>query len=145
MRSYSPSPSSSGSPSPSWPDGSFAINYEDDYGDEYYDETPWYKRWITKLINFLNKLMENGIKDAEVVATSPLPKKIEVKDEDTLTFPQAIEAIIDGKKATRKEWEDTESYGIMKDGFLIIHRDGKDFQWLVSESDMVAKDYIIIN
>ena len=85
------------------------------------------------------------IKDAEVVATSPLPKKIEVKDEDTLTFPQAIEAIIDGKKATRKEWEDIESYGIMKDGFLIIHRDGKDFQWLVSESDMVAKDYIILN
>lgn len=88
--------------------------------------------------------MEEIIKEAEV-ATSPLPKKIEVKDEDTLTFPQAIEAIIDGKKATRKEWEDIDSYGIMKDGFLIIHRDGKDFQWLVSEADMVANDYIIIN
>lgn len=86
------------------------------------------------------------VKDAEVVATSPLPKKIEVKDADPmLTFPQAVEAIIDGKKATRKEWEDVDSYGIMKDGFLIIHRDGKDFQWLVSEADMVAKDYIIIN
>jgi hypothetical protein len=88
--------------------------------------------------------MENEIKDAEV-ATSPLPKKIEVKDEDTLTFPQAMEAVIDGKKVTRKEWEDVDSYGIMKDGFLIIHKDGKDFQWLVSESDMTPADYIIIN
>ena len=85
------------------------------------------------------------IKDAEVVATSPLPKKIEVKDADTLTFPQAMEAVIEGKKVTMKEWDDVNSYGIMKDGYLIIHRDGKDHQWLVSETDMVAKDYIIIN
>jgi hypothetical protein len=85
------------------------------------------------------------VKDAEVM-TSPLPKKIEVKDADPMmTFPQAMEAVIDGKKVTRKEWEDVDSYGIMKDGFLIIHRDGKDFQWLVSEADMVASDYIIIN
>jgi len=86
------------------------------------------------------------IKEAEIVATSPLPKKIEVKDETPmLTFPQAIEAVIDGKKVTMKEWDDVDSYGVMKDGYLIIHRDGKDHQWLVSEADMVAKDFIIIN
>lgn len=84
--------------------------------------------------------------EAEVVASSPLPKKIEVKDLDPMmTFPESMEAVIDGKKVTRKEWEDMDSYGIMKDGFLVIHRDKKDFQWLVSEADMVAKDYIVIN
>lgn len=84
------------------------------------------------------------IKDVEV-QSSPLPKKIEVKDEDTLTFPQAMEAVIEGKRVTKKEWDDVDSYGVMKDGYLIIHRDGKDHQWLVSEADMVGKDFIVIN
>jgi hypothetical protein len=90
--------------------------------------------------------MEETIKEAEVVATSPLPTKIEVKDETPmLTFPQAMEALIDGKKATKKEWDNEESYGIMKEGYLIIHKDGKDHQWLVSQGDMEGKDYVIIN
>ena len=86
------------------------------------------------------------IKDAEVVATSPLPKKIEVKDESPmLTFPQAMEAVIDGKKVTKKEWDDVDSYVILKDGFLIIHLNGKDHKWEVREVDMVGEDYIILN
>jgi hypothetical protein len=85
------------------------------------------------------------IKEAEVVATSPLPKKIEVKDETPmLTFPQAMEAVIEGKRVTKKEWDDVNNYAELKEGYLIIHTD-KDHQWLVSQGDMEGKDYIIIN
>jgi len=84
------------------------------------------------------------IKDAEVVATSPLPKKIEVVDETPmLTFPQAMEAVIEGKRVTKKEWDDVNVYAEMKEGFLIIHTD-KDHQWTVAEADLTGKDYVII-
>jgi hypothetical protein len=85
------------------------------------------------------------IKDAEVVSASPLPKKIEVKDETPmLTFLQAMEAVIEGKRVTKKEWDDVTCYAELKDGFLIIHTD-KEHQWLISQGDMEGKDYIIIN
>jgi hypothetical protein len=93
--------------------------------------------------------MENNeIKDAEIVATSPLPKKIEVKDEDVeklMTFPQAMEAVIEGKRITKEEWDSEEVWGEMKEGFLIIHRDGKDHQWIISEGDLTGDDYVTIN
>jgi hypothetical protein len=83
------------------------------------------------------------IKEAEV-ATSPLPKKIEVKDATPmLTFPQAMEAVIAGKRVTKKEWDDVDNYAEMKDGFLIIHTD-KDHQWTISEGDLTGNDYVII-
>lgn len=73
---------------------------------------------------------------------SPVPLKREAKK---LTFSEAIQAIIDGHKVTRVDWKTYQSYGVLKDGFLIIHRDGKDFKWIVSEADMVSDDWIIIS
>jgi hypothetical protein len=71
--------------------------------------------------------------------TSPVPLRDTPKQID---FPDAIREVINGKKITRVEWKE-DSYGIMKDGFLIIHRDDKDFKWIVSEADMIAEDWVV--
>jgi len=91
---------------------------------------------------------------------SPLPTKIEVKDAEVeevayseptfRNFTEVISEIISGKKAYRLDWEQKdeiiEAYGYLNDGFLMIKKSGdkKDYQWLISESDMKAEDWIII-
>ena len=96
--------------------------------------------------------MENEEKTFDSV--SPLPPKVEVEEikdaeieKPTFAgFTEAISEIIEGKKATRDEWDDKEAYGYLNDGFLMIKKSGdkKDYQWIVSEADMKAEDWIIL-
>jgi hypothetical protein len=94
--------------------------------------------------------MEN---EPKFESASPLPHKVEVveiKDAEVekvvMTFTEAIEAILKEQKVTRDEWDDKEAYGYLKDGFLMIKKseDKKDYQWIVSEADMKAEDWIIV-
>jgi len=74
---------------------------------------------------------------------SPLPKgarKIEV----TLAFPDAISLLIGGERIRRKEWSDLQEYGLLKDDFLMIHRNDKFHTWIVSEGDLMAKDWVVV-
>jgi len=76
---------------------------------------------------------------------SPLPKKAK-KVEVKMGFPEAIREIIDGKKVTRKEWNDERVYGVLNGDILsITKKDGSYFQWIVSIGDLEASDWIIIN
>ena len=73
--------------------------------------------------------------------TSPVIKKSEVKV--MFGFPEAVGAIIEGKSVTRAEWPDG-TYGHLKEGFLIIHLEDGDHQWIVSEADMKSNDWEIV-
>ena len=73
---------------------------------------------------------------------SPLPNK--EKKQDTMDFVEAINQIKIGKKVRRLEWTDEKEYGLLKDTFLMIHRQDKFHQWIVSEGDMMAIDWVII-
>lgn len=74
---------------------------------------------------------------------SPSPKSKDVNI--TMTFPDAMQQIIDGNKITKLEWGDKEYYGILQDGFLFLHKpDGKFYKWLVSDGDMLGDDWITI-
>jgi hypothetical protein len=76
------------------------------------------------------------------LTTSPVIKKNEFLPTD---FPQAIRAVINGKKITKLEWGFDGYYGIMKDGFLMLHKpDGKDYTWTVSEADMTGTDWVVL-
>ena len=80
---------------------------------------------------------------AKKKSQSPLPpgeRKVEV----TVTFPDAMQAVTEGKKIRRMEWEDKEEHGILKDSFLMIFRGGKYHNWIVSEGDMLAIDWMIV-
>lgn len=73
---------------------------------------------------------------------SPLPKK--QANLNLLTFPQALNKVIDGKTITRVEWEDKEEYGLLRNSFLEIHTKGKFHQWIVSEGDLIAIDWYVL-
>ena len=62
-----------------------------------------------------------------------------------MSFPRAMEAVIDGKRVTRLEWANKNEFGELKDGFLMIHttKDGKFHQWIVNDGDLTAHDWIV--
>lgn len=72
---------------------------------------------------------------------SPLPKKKKSK----LTFADALKMLVDGKKITKKEWDDTRYYGFLEHEQLMLQRpDGKKHYWIVTLGDIVGEDWITI-
>lgn len=61
-----------------------------------------------------------------------------------IDFYQALKEIAMGKSVTKKEWKDRTSYGILKDGHLKIHLDGKYHDWLISDGDLAGDDFVIL-
>lgn len=66
--------------------------------------------------------------------------------EETMTFAEAMVDLISGASIKRKEWGDIDEYGLMKDGWLMIHKaDSNRFDvWKVSDGDLLATDWFII-
>lgn len=81
-------------------------------------------------------------------STSPLPpRKIEVKEDlsQEMSFEEAISKVIEGKKIHKLEWEDQKYYACLEDAKLVIHKpEGTTHTWIISEGDLLGKDYIII-
>lgn len=76
--------------------------------------------------------------------TSPLPVIVEA-EEVGMDFPSAIHAITEGKKVTRLEWKDKNIYFLLHGSKLRIHKaDNAISDLIVSEGDMLGKDYIIL-
>ena len=77
--------------------------------------------------------------------TSPLPPPSARVEKNLMSFPDAIKAVIEKKRIARREWnKGNEEYGVLKDDFLMIYREGKFHRWLVSEGDMLAIDWIVL-
>lgn len=81
---------------------------------------------------------------------SPIIKKSIIP---TMTFPDAMAKVIEGKKVSRLEWNDQLEYGYLKDGLLLIRtqdvdKQGKamynDHKWMVSDGDMLNNDWIVV-
>lgn len=75
----------------------------------------------------------------EEAQVSPVPQKKEV----LLTFPEAMQAIIDGKKIARKEWGN-EDYCFLDGQWLSIRRNGVIHPWQVNDGDMLGIDWFIV-
>ena len=77
-----------------------------------------------------------------LISSTPVIEPIIPKEFD---FPTAIEMIADGLKVTKVEWGDQEIYGLLKDGVLQLRKkDGKFYQWILSEGDLAGQDYIAV-
>ena len=62
-----------------------------------------------------------------------------------MTFPEAIKEVIEGKKIHKLEWENKEFYGFLDADKLSLHKpDGKNYQWLVNDGDLLGTDWIVI-
>ena len=70
--------------------------------------------------------------------TSPTPNK-------TMSFPEAIKAIIDGKKITKLEWNDPEVFGVLRDGLLMLYGPDEEWhKWIISDGDLTGEDWVTV-
>ena len=78
-------------------------------------------------------------------SASPLPSKKVLRIKAQLSFFEAMrEVAIIGNKIRRIEWADPEEYCLLKDNFLMIHRNDKFHTWIISEGDLLAIDWVIM-
>lgn len=73
--------------------------------------------------------------------SSPIIKK----DKTELSFYEALKCLVDGSKITRTEWENPEIYGFLNNGIVSLRKEGSDHQWIISDGDILANDWILIN
>jgi len=63
-----------------------------------------------------------------------------------MDFPTAIRHVIDGRRITKLEWSDRNIFLHLSEGFLLIHKaDGVSTRLLVSEGDLLGKDWTVLN
>lgn len=82
--------------------------------------------------------------DDQIPTSSPLPSR-EDRVVSALTFFDALKEVAEGKRITKLEWADKNTYGILTDGHLkIMLNDGlKD--WIISDGDLNGTDWIILD
>ena len=79
--------------------------------------------------------------------TSPVPMAQDaVVVDEGMTFAEAMVELIAGQSIKRKDWGDIDEYGLMKDGWLTIHKAASNrFDiWKVSDGDMLAEDWFVV-
>ena len=72
----------------------------------------------------------------EKIATSPVAKK-------RMDFYTALKETSIGRKIRRIEWP-SEEFGFIKDGLLMVFRNGVNHTWIISDGDMGATDWITL-
>lgn len=78
--------------------------------------------------------------------TSPQISPEPIKVNPEMNFPAAMRTIIMGSKVTKLEWDNENVYGVLRGGFLMLHKeDDKDYQWTISEGDILGEDFIVVN
>lgn len=60
-----------------------------------------------------------------------------------MDFFDALRQVYQGRRLTRLEWGNPDTYILLRDGFLCIHQDNKFSRLLVSDGDMGGDDWII--
>jgi hypothetical protein len=83
----------------------------------------------------------DNIQEAEIVPMTPLPKT--QSKALTMSFPDAMKKIIEGKMVTRVSWGNKD-YCLLKDGWLTIFTKGNFYTWQVNDGDMEGQDWIVI-
>ena len=62
-----------------------------------------------------------------------------------MDFSVAIRQVIDGKKITRVDWAKPEVFVYISNTILTIKmEDGLNHQWILSEDDLMALDWVVI-
>jgi len=68
------------------------------------------------------------------------------KEKEIFNFPTAVQHLIDGKNISKKEWEDENIFGSLKNGELIIRNEGNiDNTWVLSEGDLTGEDWFVVD
>ena len=78
-----------------------------------------------------------------VISPKPAPK---MEYQVTMDFPEAMQAVIDGKTVTKIEWALAEDgFVVYLDGMLKIRNpEGKVSDLIISEGDMTGTDWVVV-
>ena len=68
---------------------------------------------------------------------------VEMNKPETMDFPDAIRELINGRRIARVEWHNAD-YGVLKDGWLTIFKDGTFRTWLVNDGDLTSDDWQVL-
>ena len=74
------------------------------------------------------------------MTSSPIP----IRTIATLTFPEAAQAIIDGHRVSKLEWENKEHFAELRNGSLMLRLSDGWHTWIVGDGDMLGTDWIIV-
>lgn len=80
------------------------------------------------------------------MATKASPRPTD-KVLEQVDFGTAMEAVVNGKKATKLEWGNPEEYIFLRATILHIRRetpDGTEHVWRVSDGDVRGTDWVIL-
>lgn len=79
--------------------------------------------------------------------TSPVAPDQVVEPKKLMTFVEAMAEVLSGHSVKREEWGELNEYGILKDGWLMIHKGASNrFDvWKVSSGDMEADDWYVVH
>ena len=72
----------------------------------------------------------------------PLSPALMPKSE-TMDFPDAIRELIAGKRIARIEWHNAD-YGVLRNGWLTIFRNGTFHTWTVNDGDLTSIDWQVL-
>jgi hypothetical protein len=64
---------------------------------------------------------------------------------EALTFSAALERLKHGEKITRDDWDNPHYYGVLRDGLVMLHKPEGFFAWTISEGDLLAADWRVID
>lgn len=82
--------------------------------------------------------------DDQVPSSSPLPPQND-KVIQSLTFFDALKEISNGKRVTKLEWADKNTYGILTNGILMINLSNGGLKaWTISDGDLTGTDWIVL-
>lgn len=80
-------------------------------------------------------------------SASPVPKKAGQAGANgvskDMSFIEAMEAIISGNHVARREWPDKYEHCLLRDGFLMIYHKNDYHRWLISEGDIMSRDWVL--
>ena len=81
--------------------------------------------------------------EGEIISQSPVPQPDPTVK--TLTFPEAIVEIIDGKNITKLEWNDIGVIAYLgTNGYLMINLPNEVAAWKLRDADLKGVDYIVV-
>lgn len=67
-----------------------------------------------------------------------------MSNDSMMSFPAALQCVIDGMAITKREWNDEQFFVELRDMKLMIHKpDGLYYPLIVSDGDMRGTDWVI--
>ena len=61
----------------------------------------------------------------------------------TMSFPDAMKKIIEGKKVARVSWGNND-FCFLDNEWLVVVRNGKSFSWKINDGDMFGEDWVLV-